>query len=148
MNVQLTGLAEKRRPVLKHEEFDSSPLRLRTNLEKFDGLLEGSNTWLRRRVLLSFGTLVSEWQRAHRPHALCMTLELLPRAVRMRVEPPQETLDGSGWDELVTPGIEGLVEAWGVDLRGAGGAWFEFWEVRGETPLTRPPLRFSGVAKP
>lgn len=147
MDVHLTALADKRRPVLRYEEFESSPVRLRATLEKFDRLLDGCNTWLHRRVLLAFGTLVSEWQRAHRAQPLCVTLELLPRAVRLQIGHPQQTMSGADWDRLVSPAIEDLVEAWGVDMRAAGGAWFEFGEIRVETHLRRPPLR-PGLGAP
>ncbi len=55
-----------------------------------------------------------------------MTIELLPGEIRVRFSNPERTLAPSDWEGLVSAPIAALSDAWGIDRRIEGGAWFEF----------------------
>jgi hypothetical protein len=135
----MTGPPEdRRRPVLRSEEFNSSPRYLRANIKKLDKLLEGSDAWMRRRVQLMFGDLISNWQESFAGEPISLSLELLPGAARLSIGNAERTLTYLEWDRLMTPSITDLVDAWGSDRRVIGQRWFEFREhgVRTEGRLT------------
>lgn len=126
------GLAEQgirigRRQPLQREEFDSSPRHLRENLWVLDGMLREGSSDVRRRVRLAFGELVANWQLRFSGDRISVLIEFLPDdAVRMNIHHPERMLTSGEWDFLVSAVVASLVDAWGVDRRLVGRAWFEF----------------------
>ena len=116
----------RRRSTLKRDQLDSSPRQLRENLEELAGLLEDCESGVRRRALLMFGELVARWQGRFSGEPISAVIELLPDAVRMSFRNSERTLTSADWDELVSAAVLNLVDAWGIDRRVAGSAWFEF----------------------
>jgi hypothetical protein len=128
-------IEENRRPVLKQAVFESSPNRLRRNLKILDGLIEGRDDWMCRRVRLTFVELVGAWQQSFVGEPIFLTAEVLPGAVRISVENAARPLTDDDWDRLLDAAALDLVNAWGVDRRRSGQRWFEFTEGSG------PPAR-------
>jgi hypothetical protein len=120
----------RRRPVLRCDELDSDPRRLRGNLEELAAVLRNSNPRVRRRILLMFGELVARWQGCFSGQPISVVVDFLPDAVRMTFRNPQTPLTRAAWDEVVSPMVLDLVDSWGIDRRRAGSAWFEFRDDR------------------
>lgn len=129
---------KQRRVVLQQGQFNPDSRQLRSNLIRLERLLSGSDPFVRRRVRLMFGELISQWYSVIGNRPLVVTLELLPRAARLTACAEHRKLTEAEWRELVTPIILEFADAWALDRRQAGGAWFEFREalpgaeVRGE----------------
>lgn len=120
------ALGGRRRSVLRRDQLDSDPRMLRASLAELDGLLAGCEPGLRRRVHLVFGELVARWQDGFAGEAISTIIELLPGEIRVRFSNPERTLAPSDWEELVSAPIAALADAWGIDRRIEGSAWFEF----------------------
>jgi len=118
--------AGRRRSTLRRDQLDSSPRQLRKNLEELDLLLEDCDPFVRRRALLMFGELVARWQDQFSGEPISVVIELLPDAFRMSFRNSERTLTSADWDGLVSAALVHLVDAWGIDRRVAGSAWFEF----------------------
>lgn len=73
-----------------------------------------------------FGELVAGWQARFSGEPISAEIEFLPDALRMSFSNAQRTLTPDDWDELVSATVNDLVDAWGIDRRVAGSAWFEF----------------------
>lgn len=89
-------------------------------------MLKECDSQVRRRALLMFGELVARWQARFSGEPISAAIEFLPDAVRMSFRNSLRTLTAVEWDELVSATVIDLVDAWGVDRRVAGSAWFEF----------------------
>ena len=120
------ALAGRPSSVLRHEQLDSDPCQLRASLAELDGLLKGCEPGLRRRVRLVFGELVARWHEGFSGEAIATMIELLPGAVRVRYSNAEQALTPKDWEDLVSAPIGDLVDAWGIDRRAKGSAWFEF----------------------
>jgi hypothetical protein len=118
-----TGL---RRPLLQRDEFDSNPRQLRDNLRALEALLEDCEAQVRRRILLMFGELVASWQARFAGEPISVVMEVLAGSVRLSVRNSNRHLTPAEWNEVMTAPMAGLVDAWGMDRRLAGRAWFEF----------------------
>ena len=138
----------RRRASLQREEFDSSPRHLRENLRVLDEVLEATNSDVRRRVRLTFGELVANWQLRFSGERICVVMEFLPNAVRMNVHHPERSLAADEWDGLISPVVVSLVDDCGADRRVAGSAWFEFRarKLRSRAPRPRADWTYSGHA--
>ena len=99
---------------------------LRETLEELAGLLANCESRVRRRALLMFGELVARWQRRFAGESISAEIEFLPDALRLSFHNSERALTPDEWDELVSATVTDLVDAWGVDRRAAGSAWFEF----------------------
>ncbi len=115
-----------RKPVLKRDQLDSDPRILRTSLAELGDLLKGCEPSLRRRVDLVFTELVARWQDDFAGEAISTTVELLRGEIRVSFSNPKRMLSPSDWKTLVSAPIVTLADAWGIDRRIEGGAWFVF----------------------
>jgi hypothetical protein len=118
-----TGL---RRPALQRNEFDSDPRQLRDNLRTLEALLADCEAPIRRRILLMFGELVSSWQGRFAGESISVVIEVLVGSVRVSVRNSNRHVTPAEWTELISARVAALVDAWGIDRRLAGRAWFEF----------------------
>jgi hypothetical protein len=116
----------RRRSILKHDHLDSSPRVLRETLEALAAVLEDCEPRVRRRALLMFGELVAGWQARFSGEPISAEIEFLPDALRMSFRSSTSTLTPLDWDDLVSATVNDLADAWGIDRRTAGSAWFEF----------------------
>lgn len=139
MDAPVGNAAGKRRVALQRAEFSSDPRALRQNLDRLDALVHESNASARRRVGLMFGQLVAQWQSRFVGESMAVSVELLEGAVRLSTGGARRTLRDADWQALVTPSILDLVDAWGIDRRHQGDAWFEFREARARRPPAEPP---------
>jgi hypothetical protein len=73
-----------------------------------------------------FGELVARWQTRFSGEPISAAIEFLPDAVRMSFRNSLRSLTTDEWTELVSVTVIDLVDAWGVDRRVTGRAWFEF----------------------
>ena len=73
-----------------------------------------------------FGELVSRWQSRFSGEPIAAVIEFLPDAVRISFRNARTPLTAAEWHELISATVIDLVDAWGVDRRDAGCAWFEF----------------------
>ena len=125
-----------RRPLLQRDEFDSDPRQLRENLQALDALLEDCEAPVRRRILLMFGELVASWQSSFAGEPISVVIEVLPGSVRLSVRNSNRHLTPNEWNNVISPVVADRVDAWGIDRRLAGRAWFEF---RGRLPHSDTP---------
>lgn len=115
-----------RRPLLQRDEFDSNPSQLRENLRALELLLEDCGAPVRRRILLVFGELVARWQRRYAGEAISVVIEVLEDSVRLSVRNSERHVTPTEWNDVISAPITDLVDAWGMDRRLVGRAWFEF----------------------
>jgi hypothetical protein len=115
-----------RRPLLQRDEFDSNPRQLRENLQVLDALLEDCEPQARRRIFLMFGELVACWQSSFAGEPISVVIEVLPDSVRLSVRNSSRQLTPTDWSNVISPAVADLVDAWGIDRRLDGRAWFEF----------------------
>jgi len=114
-----------RRPLLQRDVFDSNPRQLRGNLQMLETLLEDCEVSVRRRILLLFGELVASWQRCFAGEPISVVIEVLPDSVRLSVRNSNRQLAPTDWNRVIPPAVANLVDAWGIDRRLEGRAWFE-----------------------
>lgn len=129
MDAEAAGRERMRRAALRSREFNPDSRELRRILAELEHLLEGSEARVRRRVRLMFGELVAGWHPLVGPQALIVTLEVLPHSARLTASAEGRALTESEWNTLVMPIVLEFVDAWGIDRRRPGGAWFEFSEA-------------------
>ncbi len=115
-----------RRPLLQRDEFDSNPRQLRENLRGLDALLKDCEESIRKRILKMFGELVASWQSVFAGEPISVVIEVLSDSVRLSVRGSNRHLTPLDWNRLISTSVADLVDAWGVDRRLAGRAWFEF----------------------
>ncbi|HYQ84663.1 MAG TPA: hypothetical protein VEP28_11775 [Rubrobacter sp.] len=115
-----------RRPLLQRDEFDSDPRQLRENLQVLDALLGDCEAPVRKRILSMFGELVASWQRRFAGEPISLVVEVLADAVRVSIRNSNRNLTPTDWNGVILPAVADLVDAWGVDRRLEGRAWFEF----------------------
>jgi hypothetical protein len=115
-----------RRPLLQRDEFDSNPRQLRENLQILDALLEDCEAPARRRIFLMFGELVASWQSSFAGEPIAVVIEVLPDSVRLSIRNSHRHLSSTDWNNVISPAVADLVDAWGIDRRLEGRAWFEF----------------------
>jgi hypothetical protein len=125
-----------RRPLLQRDEFDSDPRRLRENLQGLDSLLEDCDAPVRRRIILMFGELVAGWQNSFEGEPISVVIEVLSGSVRLSVRNSNRHLTPNQWNNVISPAVADRVDAWGIDRRLEGRAWFEF---RGRLPQSDTP---------
>ena len=116
-------------PVLRRDELDADPSRLRENLEELAALLRGSSPRVRRRMLQVFGELVARWQ-YRLEGSISVVIEFLPDAARMSLRGQQEAIPPTVGEQLLSPIVLDLIDSWGTDPGTAGSVWFEFLEDR------------------
>ncbi len=130
-------LENKRRVVLHRGEFSPDPRELRRSLSRLEGLLSGTDSGVRRRVGLTFTELIGHWHRVADGGPLVLSLELLPEAIRLTAFAERKQLTEAEWESLVAPVALEFIDAWGLDRRHPGAAWFEFWSTPGKRPADR-----------
>ena len=130
-----------RRPLLQRDEFDSDPRKLRDNLSALEALLGDCDASVRRRILLMFGELVAKWQARFTGEGISVVIEVLPGSVRLSVRSASRQITPAEWIELISAPIADLADAWGIDRRLPGRAWFEF-QGRPQRRPRRFPRRF------
>jgi len=128
-----TGL---RRPLVQRDQFDSDPRQLRENLRKLEVLLEDCEVAVRRRIRLAFGDLVASWQSRFAGEAISVVIEVLADSVRVSVCNPNRRITPGEWKDVMSAPVAGLVDAWGIDRRLVGRAWFEFQRDPSEVART------------
>jgi AcrR family transcriptional regulator len=116
----------RRSAVLRTEELQGDPCRLRENLDELFALLRDVNPRVRRSILRMFGELVARWQERQLGTPISVVVEFQPDVVRMTFRHPQAPLMPAAWEELISPIILDYVDSWGIDRGNAGNAWFEF----------------------
>jgi len=123
---EMQSLADGRTPARRHGQLDSDPRQLRETLGELDGLLDDCKGDLRRRVLLMVSGLVTSWHGRFSGEPISAVIEPLPDAARMSLRNSRRELTRDDWEELVTATVVDVVDAWGIDRRFIGSAWFEF----------------------
>jgi hypothetical protein len=117
---------DRRAPVVARHEIALEPREFRERLAGFENALEGLDLDVRRQVRLLVGHLMAQWLALEGPfRTMVLTVEVLPTSVRVDLAAKPEITRHSFWDSLVTPHVEDLVMAWGIDRRRSSGAWFE-----------------------
>ena len=129
MDAPIIARGKQRRVVLQRGQFLPGSRQLRSSLTRLEGLLSGSDVFVRRRVRLMFGELISQWQTVVGNEPMVVTLELLPRSVRLTTCAEGHEVTEAEWDRLMTPIVLEFADTWGLDRRQAGAAWFEFREA-------------------
>ena len=132
--VENSESAIQRRPILRRDELDSGPKKLRQTLDELGGALQDCDPLVRRRILLAFGDLVAHWQYRFLGEPISAAVEYLPDAVRVTLQNSKRPLTPVAWQELVSPMALDLVDSWGIDRRNPGSAWFEFREPTRASP--------------
>ena len=126
-----------RRPLLQRDEFDSDARQLRENLRTLSTLLEDCDAQVRRRILLMFGELVAHWQDRFAGEPISVVIEVLSGSVRLSARNSYRHVTPAQWNVLMSGAVADLVDAWGIDRRLEGRAWFEFRgspKMPGDTP--------------
>jgi hypothetical protein len=89
-------------------------------------MLEDCGAPVRRRILLMFGELVASWQGRFAGEAISVVIEVLADSVRVSVCNADRHVTPTEWNGVISAPVASLVDAWGIDRRLAGRAWFEF----------------------
>jgi hypothetical protein len=138
------ALRERRAPTSTLFEVELDPASIRPQLRRALKRSRGLDPELARRARILLGQLTANWLALEGPSSTAapiVKVRAKSSGIRIDVSATSSALADDFWLKLVTPAIEELATAWGIDARQGGeGTWFELAlsEAPGPSPVSSP----------